>query len=135
MKPSVIYADPPYTDDQYSRFYHLFETIALYDTPQLSGHGRYRTDRFRTPFSVKSTSAEALNALASGISDLGSDLVLSYPTNGLIYQRGVDPEKILSLHFEKVDCLSTIEHSHSTFGASKGPSKHAVVEQLFFARH
>jgi adenine-specific DNA-methyltransferase len=29
-KPAVVYADPPYTDDQYSRYYHLWETITLY---------------------------------------------------------------------------------------------------------
>src|ERR1700734_43096 len=29
----VIYADPPYTDDQYSRYYHMFETLILYDYP------------------------------------------------------------------------------------------------------
>ena len=31
LKPSVVYADPPYTRDHYSRFYHSLETIALED--------------------------------------------------------------------------------------------------------
>ena len=31
QRPAIIYADPPYTDDQYSRFYHLYETALLYD--------------------------------------------------------------------------------------------------------
>ncbi|MBP7701552.1 MAG: DNA adenine methylase [Phenylobacterium sp.] len=33
FKPSVIYADPPYTRDHYSRFYHSLETIALGSGP------------------------------------------------------------------------------------------------------
>jgi adenine-specific DNA-methyltransferase len=40
-KPSVIYADPPYTSDQYSRYYHLYETLILYDYPVVSGKGLY----------------------------------------------------------------------------------------------
>ncbi len=46
-RPSVIYADPPYTDDQYSRYYHILDTLMLYDYPSTSGAGIYR---FRTFF-------------------------------------------------------------------------------------
>jgi adenine-specific DNA-methyltransferase len=35
-KPRVIYADPPYTNDQYSRYYHIFETLLYYDYPNAS---------------------------------------------------------------------------------------------------
>src|SRR5690606_31057635 len=34
-KPDVIYADPPYTADNYSRFYHVLEVITRYDWPPL----------------------------------------------------------------------------------------------------
>lgn len=30
---SFIYADPPYTDMQYSRYYHLLNIVAKYDYP------------------------------------------------------------------------------------------------------
>ncbi|MDO8263889.1 MAG: DNA adenine methylase [Gallionella sp.] len=33
QKPSVVYADPPYTKDQYSRYYHIWETLVKYDYP------------------------------------------------------------------------------------------------------
>src|SRR5258706_4501012 len=52
-RPSVIYADPPYTEDHYSRYYHLFETLVRYDYPELSGKARYRAARFQTSFSLK----------------------------------------------------------------------------------
>jgi adenine-specific DNA-methyltransferase len=29
----LVYADPPYTEDQYSRYYHVYETLYLYDYP------------------------------------------------------------------------------------------------------
>ena len=31
-----IYADPPYTDMQYSRYYHLLNTVTLYDYDDIS---------------------------------------------------------------------------------------------------
>ncbi len=33
----ILYLDPPYTKNQYSVQYHLLETIALYDNPELRG--------------------------------------------------------------------------------------------------
>lgn len=33
----VVYIDPPYNSRQYSRFYHVLETIAQNDTPELTG--------------------------------------------------------------------------------------------------
>ena len=50
-KDFVIYADPPYSKAQYSRYYHVLETIVLYDYPSCEGKGRYRRDRFQTNFS------------------------------------------------------------------------------------
>lgn len=38
----ILYLDPPYTKNQYSVQYHLLETIAKYDNPQISGKGGLR---------------------------------------------------------------------------------------------
>ena len=35
---AVIYADPPYTRDHYSRFYHVLETLCLRDCPMFQQH-------------------------------------------------------------------------------------------------
>jgi adenine-specific DNA-methyltransferase len=48
MPNLVIYADPPYSRAQYSRYYHVLETLVLYDYPESTGKGRYRGDRFET---------------------------------------------------------------------------------------
>ena len=38
----MIYADPPYTDMQYSRYYHLLNVAARYDFPEPTiNHGKY----------------------------------------------------------------------------------------------
>lgn len=134
QRPSVIYADPPYTDDQYSRYYHLLETLIFYDYPQVTGAGVYRDNRFRTPFSIKSQAGAALEAMVAAVAKVGADLVLSYPTNGLIYEAGLDPLTILKQHFRSVERCYALSHDHSTFGASKGLAKASVTEQIFLGR-
>ena len=37
IKTDVVYIDPPYNSRQYSRFYHVLETLAKWDSPQLYG--------------------------------------------------------------------------------------------------
>jgi adenine-specific DNA-methyltransferase len=131
---SVIYADPPYTDDQYSRYYHIFETLCLYDYPQVFGAGLYRADRFQTPFSVKSKASKALEQFIKRCAATGADLVLSYPTNGLVTESGIEVRSVLRRHFKRVEICHSMAHKHSTFGASKGPAKAAATELIYLAR-
>lgn len=55
-----IYADPPYTDMQYSRYFHLLNTLVNYDYPNFSSYrgglskGLYTENRFQSPLSQKS---------------------------------------------------------------------------------
>lgn len=37
IKADIAYIDPPYNSRQYSRFYHLYETLVKWDKPQLHG--------------------------------------------------------------------------------------------------
>jgi adenine-specific DNA-methyltransferase len=132
-RPSVIYADPPYTDDQYSRYYHLFETLVRYDYPTTSGAGLYRPRRFSTPFSLRAKAPAAFESLIRSAAELGADLVLSYPTNGLVHAVGTDPEWLLKRYYRQVRCCYRLSHSHSTFGASKGPAQAEVTELIYLA--
>lgn len=128
LKPSVVYADPPYTRDHYSRFYHSLETIALGDDPSITmsnlggggvqSRGGYRAGRHQSPFCIKSEAPAAFSALFSGVAALRVPLVLSYS--------GFDPSmearpRVMSLegvvdlakeHFDdvQVEQLSNLEH-------------------------
>jgi len=133
IRPRVVYADPPYTDDQYSRFYHLLETLLKYDYPHVSGKGRYRGNRFHTPFSLRSKVKVAFQEFVGGVAAMGSDLVLSYPSNGLLVEVGEDPLVILREHFPKANCYHAISHKHSTMGASKGSVVGSVTEFIYLA--
>ena len=131
---SVIYADPPYTKDQYSRFYHVLETLCLYDYPPVTGKGLYRPDRFRTPFSLKSEAVMSLLRLIQSTARTGADLVLSYPSEGLAIKGGADISRMLRKYFKRVEVCRSMPHRHSTFGASKGPAHSDATEIIYLAR-
>lgn len=134
-RPALVYADPPYTDDQYSRYYHIWETLILYDYPESAGAGRYRPDRFQTPFSRRSSVSKAMHELVSKCQSLGSDLVMSYPCNGLLNQVGEDPMTILRQYYRTVEVSHCIDYVHSTMGSSKGAAKLAVKEFIYWGKN
>jgi adenine-specific DNA methylase len=85
---SVVYADPPYTRDHYSRFYHVLETLCLRDDPSVStvrvggreriSRGFYRVARHQSPFCIKSQAPRAFSKLFEKARGLDVPLVVSY---------------------------------------------------------
>ncbi len=133
--PTVIYADPPYTNDQYSRYYHLYDTFIRYDYPKASGRGLYRPDRAVSSFSLASAVGDSMRRLIVSSAELGADLVLSYPANGLLRAaREVIPQLVQSAYGRAPEILE-IKHEHSTMGASKGRGKQPVTEIIYRAFH
>jgi adenine-specific DNA-methyltransferase len=134
QKPAVIYADPPYSTAQYSRYYHVLDVIVDYQYPELGGDGRYPTGRFTTPFALKGRVAEAMESLVGGSAALGSDLLLSYPNNGLFVTAGGDLEALIGRHYPYVSKVSKVRHVHSSFGGPKAEPSTNVAEILYWAR-
>lgn len=130
----IVYCDPPYTDDQYSRFYHVWETLVLNDYPTVTGAGLYRPGRFTTAFSLRSKVEGAFQALVEEVASTGADLVLSYPSNGLLHDVGGNPLDVLRTAYPKAKLVAQIEHNHSTMGASKGSATASVAECLYLGR-
>lgn len=90
----LIYADPPYTDMQYSRYYHLLNVAAQYNYPEptiIKGKftkGLYTEGRNQSKLSQKSTAKETLQKLFDYCFKHKIILVLSYayPKNK-VYQK------------------------------------------------
>jgi adenine-specific DNA-methyltransferase len=133
-RPTVVYADPPYSRAQYSRYYHVLETLVLYDYPEISGAGRYRTGRYQTPFSHAGSVEDAFQSLIGAVADAGASLVLSYPTNGLLYERGISPAKLMRGRFRNVRLAGHSQISHSTLGGASGVASLNVREMIFVGR-
>jgi adenine-specific DNA-methyltransferase len=131
---NVIYADPPYSKNQYSRFYHVLETLHRYDYPTVSGRGRYRPDRHVTTFSQRRGVAAAFDALCAGAARLDCALVLSYPSDGLLSRYGKgDVTTILGRHFPRVRVALCRPLTHSTLGSAHGVRDNTVEERVYVA--
>ncbi|WAP70578.1 DNA adenine methylase [Jiella pelagia] len=133
-RPAIIYADPPYTNDQYSRFYHLLETVLLYDYPAIDGKGQYRQGRFRSSFSLATKVDGAFKKMIAGAARVGSDLMISYPSDGLFVDSLERIPALIANHFAEVYDPIVIPHHHSTMGGSKGAQKEDVEECIFIGR-
>lgn len=124
---SVVYADPPYTRDHYSRFYHVLETIACGDDPEVSNSGvksgvsraAYRRDRHQSPFCIKSAAGRAFEDLVGGVQRRGIPLIISYSgfsKENEAHPRVVSISDVLSVasrYYRNVEVrdISTILHS------------------------
>lgn len=84
QKPKLIYADPPYTDMQYSRYYHLLNVAAKYDYPDLTisnnqfTKGLYTEGRNQSDLSKKSSAKLRLEELFKYCQSNDIVLALSY---------------------------------------------------------
>lgn len=129
----AVYADPPYTRDHYSRFYHILETMSIHDEPEVSttsirspngqklSRGLYRVERHQSPFSIISQAGKAFEDLAQLVKERNVPMVLSYsPFNS---HNGSRPRlltidkivEILHGHFSKVEIEPITGFSHSKF--------------------
>jgi adenine-specific DNA-methyltransferase len=80
----IAYIDPPYNERQYIANYHILETIARYDNPEITGKTgirKYGTEEKSTFCSISSAS----NSLAKLLRGLKTKyVVLSYNSDGLL---------------------------------------------------
>lgn len=132
-KNLVIYADPPYSRAQYSRYYHVLETLVLYDYPEATGKGRYRGNRIQTEFSRRTTVEEAFRDFVLAASESRAALYLSYPKNGLLFTVGKDVSSILKQFYRKVRIVASVNLNHSTMGAAPGKASVQVMEDVYYA--
>lgn len=79
----VLYLDPPYNARQYSSNYHILETIAKYDNPEIHGKTGLRdTTSQRSDFSSKRNVSQALNDLIAKAK--AKYIFISYNNEGIL---------------------------------------------------
>jgi len=139
FKGGVVYADPPYSASQYSNSYHILETLVRYDYPAIQKKkdgrftkARYRQNKHRSPFALKSQVKTAFQKLFFGVLNNGSDLVLSYSNTGLL---PIDELIHLARQILNTACIEVreLKHTHSAMGFNGGKPK-KVKEYLILSR-
>lgn len=78
----IIYLDPPYNTRVYSDYYHLLETIAKYDNPEITGKTGNRKERILSDYSSKSKVKKAFEDLIKNCR--AKYIFLSYNNEGLL---------------------------------------------------
>ncbi|MBI2196124.1 DNA adenine methylase [Candidatus Daviesbacteria bacterium] len=139
----LIYIDPPYTNAQYSRFYHIPETLVRYDYPTLTldrakttpVKGGYRDDRYQSSFSHTSKVEEAFQEMFGIISSsTDATLAISYSDNSLL--KPVDKLiEIASQYYEIIDKKNGYNHSaQGSRFKHNGRGNHIVNEYLLICK-
>jgi adenine-specific DNA-methyltransferase len=127
----LVYIDPPYSSAQYSRFYHILETLVKYDYPSVEFKGRYRCDRHFSDFCRKSMAQPELDNALRRCSEINKGFVLlSYMDSSSSLIPKENFEEIVHNHFSHATKALTWQVSHSKLG--NGSSKR-VTEYLILA--
>ncbi|MEI4234965.1 DNA adenine methylase [Roseovarius sp. D22-M7] len=123
----TVYLDPPYTKRQYAAYYHILETIALGDEPQVEGVCGIRPWREKaSDFCYKVRAAKAIERL---ISELPARRVfLSYSTEGHVPIKSLS-DSLAGIGELSVHSLQSIGRYRPNKAASKAASD--VGELLF----
>ncbi|MDO6992596.1 DNA adenine methylase [Brachyspira innocens] len=78
----ILYIDPPYNRRQYSDNYHMLETIAKYDNPEIKGKTGLRNDRIKSLYCSKN---DVYNIFEDLINKAKSKYIfVSYNNEGLL---------------------------------------------------
>ena len=120
----TIYLDSPYSQEQYSRFYHVLETVCKYDSPKVNYKAKYRDGRFQSDFCYKGKVKQEFENIISYCSNNKKNLVISYSDHSLF---PVSELEILCKSYFKNVHSKYINYKHSTQGKGSNALHEVVV--------
>jgi adenine-specific DNA-methyltransferase len=116
----LVFVDPPYSGVQYSRFYHVLETIARGESTEVSGIGRYPPPclRPRSKYSVITESVYALDDLLAVLASHRTRVILTFPNHSC--SNGLSGRKVLEIAKNYFSVQETLIRSRfSTLGGNR----------------
>ncbi len=132
----IVYLDAPYKREEYSRYYHVLETLVKYDYPESEKKGRMRSkkngERFSTEFSTRNTEKveECFENIILEVLRKGYICAWSYSDNGC-----ASIMKVVNRIKKQCDCdvfFYSTAHYHNSQG--KNAMKIPVVEYCILFR-
>ncbi|CAN7533319.1 DNA adenine methylase [Rossellomorea sp. LjRoot5] len=129
IKADIVYLDPPYNFRQYGAYYHVLETIAVGDSPVVTGKTGLRPwQTQKSDFCYNDKAAKALNEVISRLNS--KHIFLSYNTDGILKHEEII--KILSVKGE-TDYIDVSFQRYKSNGGGSGEIK--VKERLYYVRN
>lgn len=87
----LVYLDPPYTKRHYASYYHILETVALGDEPEVEGVAGLRPWKsLASDFCYKTRALKTLSRLVQGLKS--QKVLLSYSSEGHIGMQDMNAE-------------------------------------------
>ncbi len=115
----LVFLDPPYSAAQYSRFYHVLETVARGSCGPVSGNGRYppADERPKSSFSLVTQANREMTELLSLLGRSGCRVIMTFPQHGC--SNGIAGENLITIAREwfAVD-VTSVRSKHSTLGGN-----------------
>ncbi|MFZ7264580.1 DNA adenine methylase, partial [Avibacterium volantium] len=128
VKADIFYLDPPYNQRQYAPNYHLLETIAKYDSPEIRGVSGMRDySEQKSSFCNEKTALEDLEKIV--VNGKYKHLLLSYNNEGIMSN-----EKILEVLKSNNNHVEIYDFDYLRFKSNNnGLSSHKkyVKEKLY----
>lgn len=86
----ISYIDPPYNQHKYIGNYHIWETLVLWDRPQVYGVARKREDckQRKSPFNSRTEARDALSEVISNVRT--PHLVVSFNNEGFLSRADIE---------------------------------------------
>lgn len=130
IETDIIYLDPPYNQRQYAPNYHILETIAKYDNPEIKGIAGLRNyDNQKSKFCNAKTALEELSYIAEKSNY--KTLILSYNTEGIMKKNDI------FLTLNKYGIVELIEFEYLRFKSNnngESKTKKFIKEQLYILK-
>lgn len=129
-KTDLLYADPPYNSREYLPNYHILETIARYDNPEIYGvTGMRNYDNQKSEFCKKSTVKSAFERLIKG--SKSKYILISYNNEGLL-----DTEELSEIcsKYAVGNSFQLYEYEYRRYKNKIPNNTQGLKEQLYFLR-
>jgi len=127
IETDILYLDPPYTKNQYSTQYHLLDTIAKYDNPEIRGVTGTRTDKNPSLWSKKDFAEVELEKIIR--KSKAKYIVLSYSSLGIIDEKFIE---LVLKRYGKTETYNFVQVPYKKYQNTKTNSKTTNSEYLFF---
>jgi len=124
----ILYLDPPYNERQYAPNYHILETIAKWDKPEIKGITGMRSyENQKSEFCNPKTGIKALGEIIN--KGNFKHLLLSYNDDGIM------PESEILKLFNKVGKSEITEQNYQRYKSnSNGEQKNGVKEKIYYLK-
>lgn len=129
IKGDILYLDPPYNTRQYPPNYHVLETIAKYDYPEIKGVSGMRN--YKDQISMFCRKRNVYDALDDIIKNADFQyIIMSYSTDGILTIEEI--EEIFKKHGKSGTYKLAKPIEYRKFKSQKKQSKKDLHELLFF---